>query len=109
MALRDAKMTDPATVAAFLDATKIDALAVTIGNVHGKYAVNPPVLDWARLDAVRAEAGETPLVLHGASGLPDAMIAQVAHACYVIVARPTPWLCRHARARAASASCRDSW
>ena len=70
-------MTDPAVVAAFLAATRVDALAVTIGNVHGKYAVHPPQLDWARLDAVRAEAGGaagTPLVLHGASGLPDDMI-----------------------------------
>jgi len=74
--LLDAKMTDPATVASFLAATNVDALAVTIGNVHGKYAVNPPVLDWARLDAVRTEAGDLPLVLHGASGLPEAMIAR---------------------------------
>jgi len=35
IAERDAKMTDPKVVAAFLDATKVDALAVTIGNVHG--------------------------------------------------------------------------
>ena len=38
--------------------------------------MQPPLLDWARLDAVRHAAGETPLVLHGASGLPDAMIAR---------------------------------
>ena len=69
-------MTDPAVVARFLEATQVDALAVTIGNVHGKYAKAPPELDWARLDAVAAEAGTTPLVLHGASGLPDAMLAR---------------------------------
>ena len=74
IAEKDAKMTDPKVVADFLSRTKADALAVTIGNVHGKYAVNPPVLDWERLDAVRAEAGKTPLVLHGASGLPDEFI-----------------------------------
>ena len=73
---REAKMTDPEVVARFLQETKVDALAVTIGNVHGKYASEPPALDWGRLDAVRAEAGETPLVLHGASGLPDAMLAR---------------------------------
>ena len=55
-------------------------LAVTIGNVHGKYAKQPPQLDWARLDAVRAEAGETPLVLHGASGLPDDMLRRAIRA-----------------------------
>ena len=71
---RDAKMTDPAVVARFLAQTEADVLAVTIGNVHGKYAKQPPELDWARLDAVRREAGATPLVLHGASGLPDDML-----------------------------------
>jgi tagatose 1,6-diphosphate aldolase GatY/KbaY len=74
VALRDAKMTDPAVVAAFIEATGIDALAVTIGNVHGKYSSEDPPLDWARLDAIRAEAGGVPLVLHGASGLPGAAI-----------------------------------
>ena len=76
VALRDAKMTDPSVVAEFLAASRVDALAVTIGNVHGKYAMDPPVLDWGRLDAVRSEAGETPLVLHGASGLPPAFLSQ---------------------------------
>ena len=69
--LRDAKMTDPAVVAKFLAATGVEALAVTVGNVHGRYAKSPPDLDWARLDAVRGEAGGVPLVLHGASGLPE--------------------------------------
>jgi len=78
--LKDAKMTDPAVVHRFLAATGVDALAVTIGNVHGKYAVQPPQLDWARLDAVRAEAGGTPLVLHGASGLPEGMLTRAVHA-----------------------------
>jgi len=78
--LRDAKMTDPAVVAPFLAATSVDALAVTIGNVHGKYAVDPPVLDWARLDAVRLAAADTPLVLHGASGLPDETLTRAVKA-----------------------------
>lgn len=78
--LKDAKMTDPAVVSSFLSATAIDALAVTIGNVHGTYAVHPPELDWARLDAVRMEAGDTPLVLHGASGLPDEMLVRAIRA-----------------------------
>lgn len=33
-------------------------LAVTIGNVHGKYAVQPPVLDWPRLKAIRKETSD---------------------------------------------------
>ena len=74
---KDAKMTDPAVVGRFLAATSVDALAVTIGNVHGKYAKAEPELDWPRLDAVRDAAGGrhgTPLVLHGASGLPEPMV-----------------------------------
>ena len=78
--LKEAKMTDPGVVAHYIAATGVDALAVTIGNVHGKYSVQPPVLDWARLDAVRAEAGETPLVLHGASGLPEEMLVRAVRA-----------------------------
>ena len=79
VSLREAKMTDPAVVAAFLSTTNVDALAVTIGNVHGPYAKEPPdELDWARLEAVRRatvdEGRCVPLVLHGASGLPPAMI-----------------------------------
>ena len=58
-------------------ATRRNAQAVTVGNVHGAYASPTPDLDWARLDAVRAAAnavGDVPLVLHGASGLADAVL-----------------------------------
>lgn len=68
----EARMTDPEVVAPFVAATGIDALAVTIGNVHGKYA-KPPQLDFPRLDRIR-EATALPLVLHGASGLPVEML-----------------------------------
>jgi tagatose 1,6-diphosphate aldolase GatY/KbaY len=67
-----AKMTDPVEAADFVSATQVDALAVTIGNVHGKYQ-GEPQLDFKRLSAIR-ESVDVPLVLHGASGLPEAMI-----------------------------------
>lgn len=66
---REARLTDPAQAAAFVAATGVDMLAVCIGNVHGRYA-RPPQLDFARLGAIR-RAVPLPLVLHGASGLPD--------------------------------------
>ena len=71
---KEAKMTDPAVVARFVAATGVDLLAVTIGNVHGAYSL-PPVLDFPRLEAIRSNlpAG-FPLVLHGASGLPQSLI-----------------------------------
>jgi ketose-bisphosphate aldolase len=62
-------LTDPAEALDFVGRTAADCLAVSIGNVHGSYR-EPPRLDWARLDAIRAQLG-TPLSLHGASGIPD--------------------------------------
>jgi tagatose 1,6-diphosphate aldolase GatY/KbaY len=62
--------TDPDDAAAFAAATGADCLAVSIGNVHGRYATLP-ALDWDRLAAIRARV-TVPLSLHGASGLPDA-------------------------------------
>ena len=66
-------MTDPDNVSHYLNYTKADMLAVTIGNVHGRYS-QPPRLDFDRLAAIRAKAPHTPLVLHGASGLPKELI-----------------------------------
>lgn len=68
----EARLTDPDQAAAFVAHTRVDALAVCIGNVHGHYR-GEPRLDFDRLAAIR-QAVSTPLVLHGASGLPEAMI-----------------------------------
>ena len=53
----------------FTEATGVDALAIAIGTAHGAYKT-APVLDLARLKEIRA-AINTPLVLHGGSGLTD--------------------------------------
>ena len=74
IAEKEAKMTVPSQAAEFVRETQVDALAVTIGNVHGKYQ-SEPKLDFKRLAAIRKEV-DVPLVLHGASGLPDTMINQ---------------------------------
>jgi len=68
VAERDARLTDPGEAARFADLSGIHALAVCVGNVHGR-TKTPPTLDLQRL----AEIGRCctlPLVLHGASGLP---------------------------------------
>lgn len=70
----EAKFTDPAQAADFVARTGIDALAVCIGNVHGRYR-SEPRLDFTRLAAIQ-RAVPVPLVLHGASGLPEAMVQQ---------------------------------
>ena len=67
-----AHLTDPQQAREFVVATGIDALAVCVGNVHGRY-VGEPHLDFERLAAVRRLA-PVPLVLHGASGLPAALV-----------------------------------
>jgi tagatose 1,6-diphosphate aldolase GatY/KbaY len=72
VAEKEAKMTDPGQAREFVAATKVDFLAVTIGNVHGQY-YSEPRLDFDRLDRVRQQV-PIPLVLHGASGLPALMI-----------------------------------
>lgn len=53
----------------YMEATGVDALAIAIGTAHGKY-IKKPVLDIGRLREIRA-AVDTPLVLHGGSGLSD--------------------------------------
>ena len=60
-------LTDPDEAARFVESTGCDCLAVSIGNVHGRYA-SPPRLDWPRLEQIR-ERVDVPLSLHGASGL----------------------------------------
>lgn len=61
--------TTPEEALAFVDATGVDALAVAIGTAHGAYKTKP-CLDIERLKAIRAKL-DTPLVLHGGSGLSD--------------------------------------
>lgn len=52
--------------ARFIEATGIDALAIAIGNMHGKYVATPR-LNIQRLQEIR-ERNRLPLVLHGGSG-----------------------------------------
>ena len=52
----------------------ITMLAAGIGNIHGKYPEGWPGLRFDVLDAIKAKVGDMPLVLHGGSGIPDAMV-----------------------------------
>ena len=65
-------LTDPEQARGFISETGADALAVCIGNVHGRYS-GEPRLDFDRLAAIRA-AVSVPLVLHGASGLGETLV-----------------------------------
>jgi tagatose bisphosphate family class II aldolase len=69
---REATFTVPEEAKAFAEATGIDTLAIAIGTAHGMYK-GEPKLDFERLCAIK-KLVELPLVLHGASGVPDASI-----------------------------------
>ena len=57
----------------FVEETGVDALAVAIGTAHGFYK-GEVKLDFARLEEIRDAVGETALVLHGGSGVPDELL-----------------------------------
>lgn len=61
--------TDPEEAREFVQRTGVDTLAVAIGTAHGLYK-GEPKLDLERLSEI-AEVVTVPLVLHGASGVPD--------------------------------------
>jgi ketose-bisphosphate aldolase len=65
-------MTDPDEAARFVAETGVDALAVSVGNIHILLDGQSP-FDRPRLAALR-QAVSVPLVLHGGSGFPDAAI-----------------------------------
>ena len=62
-------MTDPGKAKIFVEKTKIDLLAISIGNCHGLYRAKPK-LDLKRLVRIK-ELVNVPLVLHGGSDLPE--------------------------------------
>ncbi len=61
--------TDPDQVARFVRETGIDALAVSIGNVHLQQDA-AAAIDLDRLRAISAAGPSVPLVVHGGSGVP---------------------------------------
>ena len=66
--------TDPDMAGEFAEETGADALAVSIGTVHGQYKGTPCI----RTDILKKinEACGIPLVLHGGSGTPEATIRE---------------------------------
>jgi ketose-bisphosphate aldolase len=53
----------------FIERTGVDILAISIGTAHGNY-ISAPKLDLERLEKINA-ATDTPLVLHGGTGVPE--------------------------------------
>lgn len=66
--------TNPLNAKEFIERTGVDALAVSIGTVHGMYKAKPNI----RVDILKEIANEVdiPLVLHGGSGTPEEKILE---------------------------------
>ncbi len=65
----DRFLTKPEEAARFVQETGVDTLAVSVGTAHGAFRGREEIR-FERLEAIHA-AVSVPLVLHGASGLPD--------------------------------------
>ncbi|MDU1402560.1 tagatose bisphosphate family class II aldolase [Clostridium sp.] len=69
---KDAMYTNPDDALEFVNRTGVDSLAIAIGTAHGLYK-GEPKLDFERLKEIR-EKVNVPLVLHGASDVPDELV-----------------------------------
>jgi tagatose bisphosphate family class II aldolase len=71
---REATFTVPEEAKDFVEKTEIDTLAIAIGTAHGEYK-GEPKLDFKRLTEIH-NLLSIPLVLHGASGVPDESVRE---------------------------------
>jgi len=75
---REAALTDPAQAAEFMERTGCDFLAVAVGTSHGAYKFKgDPKIDLERLSEIAGKV-EQPLVLHGASSVPQDVLETAA-------------------------------
>ena len=68
-------LTEPRDAARFVSETGVDALAVAVGTAHGFYKGDVK-LDFVRLQEISAAVPNTPLVLHGGSGVSAELLRQ---------------------------------
>jgi len=76
----DAQFTDPAEVEEFVTKTGVDSLAIAIGTSHGAFKFKPgqnPKLRFDILEEVSKRLPNFPIVLHGASSVPQDLVAIV--------------------------------
>lgn len=76
----DASFTDPAQVEEFVTKTGVDSLAIAIGTSHGAFKFKPgqtPRLRFDILEEIQRRIEEFPIVLHGASSVPQEYVEQV--------------------------------
>ena len=76
----DHQYTDPAQVEDFVTRTGVDSLAIAIGTSHGAYKFKPgqkPQLRFDILEDVSRRLPNFPIVLHGASSVPQEFVKKV--------------------------------
>ena len=76
VAERDAVLVDPEQARSFVRETEVDSLAPAIGTAHGAFKFKGEAkLDFVRLARVKELTG-IPLVLHGASSVPQELVVR---------------------------------
>ena len=76
----DAMFTRPDQVEEFVSRTGVDSLAIAIGTSHGAYKFKPgtkPMLRFDILEDIGRRLPGFPIVLHGASSVPQEFVAEV--------------------------------
>jgi fructose-bisphosphate aldolase class II len=76
----DASYTNPGQVYDFASRTGVDSLAIAIGTSHGAYKFKPGQKPQLRFDILKEVAEKLPgfpIVLHGASSVPQEFVAQI--------------------------------
>lgn len=82
---REATFTNPEQALDFVERTACDSLAISIGTAHGAHKARGEVrLDIARLRRIHALLPKTPLVLHGASSVPDDLVGETKMYCSML-------------------------
>jgi fructose-bisphosphate aldolase class II len=75
---KDSAYTDPDQVQEFVSRTNVDSLAIAIGTSHGAFKFKgEPKLRFDILEEVGKRLPEFPIVLHGASSVPQYLIDQI--------------------------------
>ena len=76
----DAQFTNPAEVEEFVTRTGVDSLAIAIGTSHGAFKFKPgqkPQLRFDILEDIQKRLPNFPIVLHGASSVPQEFVKMV--------------------------------
>lgn len=80
----EAALCNPHEAVKFVERTGVDIFAPAIGTAHGVYKTKNPKIDFERMATINkmlnADRINTPLVVHGGTGLPDDYVKQLLEA-----------------------------